>query len=379
MSAESNLDIEALRTQWKKSEMEGKAEIQRLQQTLNAERKLRERLSEEVSALQTKIEEICKREDTSLVQKCQTPEDIKENKTTPERQDPPPSQTRGSSTQNEDHEKAKQTEETETSAGPWIKVGKKNGKKQREHNQITRPHNQRAKSQSGEQHSNNPPQLRYQTVVLGDSNAHRLKKHLYKKINDQRLRITTKSGATTNETLLRAEGEIARADASNIKLQLVIHVGTVEALSDTGVERSVEQLTEKLLSWNEKAPQHHYVISAIPELKSRGPQAETACRKWNQEIKNLCASLGPRIEFLTTGDDLNQDSFNDIHYTEATGNYVSTLLAQKIAPFLGNNKHEHTITSQNRRRPKGTDQMTVRSLLKAMSTALGQLSQTRRH
>ncbi|KAH7966118.1 hypothetical protein HPB49_013895 [Dermacentor silvarum] len=130
MSAESSLDIETLRTQGEKSEIEGKAEIQRLQQSLNAEREQRERLSEEVTALQAKIEEPGKREGTSLVQKCQRIEDTKEIKTTPERQETPPSQTRGSPTQNEDQENAEQSEETETSAGPWIKVGKKNiGKK----------------------------------------------------------------------------------------------------------------------------------------------------------------------------------------------------------------------------------------------------------
>ncbi|KAL1429353.1 hypothetical protein MTO96_016318 [Rhipicephalus appendiculatus] len=144
------------------------------------------------------------------------------------------------------------------------------------------------------------------------------------------------------ETLLRAEKEIEQANSSETKLQLILHVGTTDILNENEPDRSIEQLKQKLTAWSQDAPQHHYIICATPELASRGPHTQSSCQEWNKQANELCTMLGPQVEFLSTTGQLNEDSLEDIHYTEATGIQVGHLLAIKATTFLGVTRDHHS-------------------------------------
>ncbi|KAH9374374.1 hypothetical protein HPB48_020359 [Haemaphysalis longicornis] len=107
-------------------------------------------------------------------------------------------------------------------------------------------------------------------VILGDSNAHRLKRTTYQTVKDRRVRITTRSETKVEETLVRAEEEIARANSTSTTLQLVLHVGTTDILQKEDTAKLAELLRQKLASWSENAPQHSYCVCAVPEINTRG-------------------------------------------------------------------------------------------------------------
>lgn len=230
-----------------------------------------------------------------------------------------------------------QTKE-ENEAGPWLKVGKNNRTvtPAKEHMTAHRTTQNPASKKQGklvQQSKDTLPQHR-RTVVLGDSNVHRLKRQLYKDVRDWRLRITTKSGATMEETLLRAESEISRAKSSETGLQLILHVGTTDILNERAADGAIQQLKQKLQTWSQNAPQHQYIIYGTPGLTSRGHQVTAACQEWNKKASAICCTmLGHQVEFVPITDLLENDSLSDIHYTESTGNHIGHLLAQKVAHF----------------------------------------------
>ncbi|KAH8034077.1 hypothetical protein HPB51_019432 [Rhipicephalus microplus] len=192
------------------------------------------------------------------------------------------------------------------------------------------------------QSNDHPPQSK-RTVVLGDSNAHRLKKHLRKAIHDQRLRITTKSGANLEETLHRAEGEIQKANATNTELQLIIHVGTTDLLNKADIKKTTDHLKQQLTYWSQKTPKHHYIVSAIPEPKARGQQFATACQTWNTAVQTACTALGPSVRFMSAAAQLTADHLDDIHYSEQAADQVGSQLDDPV-----DTRVEHTESAKRR-------------------------------
>lgn len=155
-----------------------------------------------------------------------------------------------------------------------------------------------------------------------------------KDVSDWRLRVTSKPGAMMEQTLLRAENEIETANQSETKLQLILHVGSADILYEKEPHRSLEQLKQKLTTWSQDAPQHHYIICATPELTPRGPHVLASCRECNKQAHQLCAKLGPQVEFFSATDQMDEDYLKGIHYMEAAGTQVGHLLAMRVTNFL---------------------------------------------
>ncbi|KAH7951664.1 hypothetical protein HPB52_011151 [Rhipicephalus sanguineus] len=306
--------------------------MKELLQELSTERTLREELSTKVAALRAEVDKL--RPSKGLLATDDTDVHTGDALFTERKNELQP---RDSEQQNTakvlSNPMAKDETEEDREAGPWLKVGK--------NNRVENPTKEKATTQRSNEQSvpkkwNQPKQqLRYtqsqhrRSVVLGDSNAHRLKRQLHKDVSDWRLRVTTKPGATMEETLLRAEKEIEQANSAETKLQLILHVGSTDILNEKEPHRSIEQLKQKLTAWSQADPQHHYILCATPELTPRGPHVVTACREWNKQANELCTMLGPQVEFFSTTNQMDEDYLEDIHYTEATGTHVGHLLAMK--------------------------------------------------
>lgn len=380
MRAEFNLQVDTMKEQWKASETAHKTAMKELVQELSTERTLREELSTKVAALQAEVDKL--RPSKGHLDTDDTDVHTGDALFTEQKNELQP---RDSEQQNTakvlSNSMAKDETEEDREAGPWLKVGK--------NNRVENPTKEKATTQRSNEQSvpkkwNQPKQqLRYtqsqhrRSVVLGDSNAHRLKRQLHKDVSDWRLRVTTKPGATMEETLLRAEKEIEQANSAETKLQLILHVGSTDILNEKEPHRSIEQLKQKLTAWSQADPQHHYILCATPELTPRGPHVVTACREWNKQANELCTMLGPQVEFFSTTNQMDGDYLEDIHYTEATGTHVGHLLAMKVANFLGVYREHHGSSPQARRRLPKQDH-TMRAFLKAMTTAFTQMSQPNR-
>ncbi|KAH8019841.1 hypothetical protein HPB51_022813 [Rhipicephalus microplus] len=353
-----------------------------------SQRNLREKLEEEIGTLQTQIKKL---EQTNSTQDAQENGDQatstpRHDSGTPEPKHPSDKQFRsqwkedipsqGTSRISEDIE---HTVELAEEGNPGTQVGKKGRPLKTENTsqkqqQLSADHKQ--KHPYPQMQSNDHPPQSKRTVVLGDSNAHRLKKHLRKAIHDQRLRITTKSGANLEETLHRAEGEIQKANATNTELQLIIHVGTTDLLNKADIKKTTDHLKQQLTYWSQKTPKHHYIVSAIPEPKARGQQFATACQTWNTAVQTACTALGPSVRFMSAAAQLTADHLDDIHYSEQAADQVGSQLGEAIKSFLWD---KQPTRPQHWRRSTRPDQRTVQTLLKAMTTALGKLGQRNRH
>ncbi|KAH7955605.1 hypothetical protein HPB52_001707 [Rhipicephalus sanguineus] len=353
--------------------------MKELLQELSTERTLREKLSTKVAALRAEVDKLRRSKghlitDDTNVHTGDTRFTERENELQPHDSE------QQNTTKILSNYMAKHETEEDREAGPWLKVGK--------NNRVENPTKDKATTQRSNEKSvpkkwNQPKQQLRDTqsqhrrsVVLGGSNAHRLKRQLHKNVSDWRLRVTTKPGATMEEPLLRAEKEIEQANSAETKLQLILHVGSTDILNEKEPHRSIEQLKQKLTTWSQDAPQHHYILCATPELTPRSPHMVTACREWNKQANKLCTMLGPQVEFFSTTDQMDGDYLEDIHYTEATGTQVGHLLAMKVANFLGVNSEHHASPPQARRCPPKQDD-TMRAFLKAM-TAFTQMSQLKR-
>ncbi|KAH7968201.1 hypothetical protein HPB52_006878 [Rhipicephalus sanguineus] len=203
--------------------------MKELLQELSTERTLREELSTKVAALQAEVDKL--RPSKGHLATDDTDVHTGDALFTERKNELQP---RDSEQQNTakvlSNSMAKDETEEDREAGPWMKVGKNN----RVENPIKeKATTQRSNEQSVPKKWNQPKQqLRYaqsqhrRPVVLGDSNAHRLKRQLHKDVSDWRLRVTTKPGATMEETLLRAEKEIEQGNSAETKLQLILHART---------------------------------------------------------------------------------------------------------------------------------------------------------
>ncbi|XP_037515828.1 uncharacterized protein LOC119393073 [Rhipicephalus sanguineus] len=390
MRAEHAQQIGQIKAEWEAAQAEAKIDRQNLHTLLSTERNLREKLEEEVVTLQTQIKKL---EQTSCTQDPQENGDQatstpRHDSGTPEPKHPSDKQFHNQwkeDTSSQDtsriSEDIEHTGELAEEGNPWTQVGKKGRPLKTENTsqtqqQLSSDHKQKQKHTYPQMQPKDHPPQRKRTVVLGDSNAHRLKKHLRKAIHDQRLRITTKSGANLEETLQRAEGEIQNANATNTELQLIIHVGTTDVLNKADIEKSTDQLKQQLTYWSQKTPKHHYIVCAIPEPKTRGQQIATACQTWNTAVQTACTALGPSVRFISTAAHLTEDHLNDIHYSEQAADQVGNQLGEAIKSFLWD---KQPTRSQHWRRSTRPDQRTVQTLLKAMTTALGKLGQRNRH
>ncbi|KAH8020580.1 hypothetical protein HPB51_002529 [Rhipicephalus microplus] len=343
LRAEHSQQISQIKAEWEAAQAEAKIDRQNLHTLLSTERNLREKLEEEIGTLQTQIKKL---EQTNSTQDAQENGDQatstpRHDSGTPEPKHPSDKQFRsqwkedipsqGTSRISEDIE---HTVELAEEGNPGTQVGKKGRPLKSENTsqkqqQLSADHKQ--KHPYPQTQSNDHPPQSKRTVVLGDSNAHRLKKHLRKAIHDQRLRITTKSGANLEETLHRAEGEIQKANATNTELQLIIHVGTTDLLNKADIKKTTDHLKQQLTYWSQKTPKHHYIVSAIPEPKARGQQFATACQTWNTAVQTACTALGPSVRFMSAAAQLTADHLDDIHYSEQAadqGDRESALLFQ---------------------------------------------------
>ncbi|KAH9364817.1 hypothetical protein HPB48_020961 [Haemaphysalis longicornis] len=170
-------------------------------------------------------------------------------------------------------------------------------------------------------------------VILGDSNARRLKRTTYQTVKDRWVRITTRPGAKVEETLVRAQEEIARANSTSPTLQLVLHVGTTDILQKEDTTKLAELLRQKLASWSENAPQHLCCVCAIPEINTRGAEIERECCEWNAKVASMCNTLGRAVEFLRLAESSTQGKKDDIHYDRRLADDIGHQLAQKVAFF----------------------------------------------
>nr|XP_037291776.1 uncharacterized protein LOC119187798 [Rhipicephalus microplus] len=388
LRAEHSQQISQIKAEWEAAQAEAKIDRQNLHTLLSTERNLREKLEEEIGTLQTQIKKL---EQTNSTQDAQENGDQatstpRHDSGTPEPKHPSDKQFRsqwkedipsqGTSRISEDIE---HTVELAEEGNPGTQVGKKGRPLKTENTsqkqqQLSADHKQ--KHPYPQMQSNDHPPQSKRTVVLGDSNAHRLKKHLRKAIHDQRLRITTKSGANLEETLHRAEGEIQKANATNTELQLIIHVGTTDLLNKADIKKTTDHLKQQLTYWSQKTPKHHYIVSAIPEPKARGQQFATACQTWNTAVQTACTALGPSVRFMSAAAQLTADHLDDIHYSEQAADQVGSQLGEAIKSFLWD---KQPTRPQHWRRSTRPDQRTVQTLLKAMTTALGKLGQRNRH
>ncbi|KAH8040233.1 hypothetical protein HPB51_009781 [Rhipicephalus microplus] len=355
LRAEHSQQISQIKAEWEAAQAEAKIDRQNLHTLLSTERNLREKLEEEIGTLQTQIKKL---EQTNSTQDAQENGDQatstpRHDSGTPEPKHPSDKQFRsqwkedipsqGTSRISEDIE---HTVELAEEGNPGTQVGKKGRPLKTENTsqkqqQLSADHKQ--KHPYPQMQSNDHPPQSKRTVVLGDSNAHRLKKHLRKAIHDQRLRITTKSGANLEETLHRAEGEIQKANATNTELQLIIHVGTTDLLNKADIKKTTDHLKQQLTYWSQKTPKHHYIVSAIPEPKARGQQFATACQTWNTAVQTACTALGPSVRFMSAAAQLTADHLDDIHYSEQAADQVGSQLDDPV-----DTRVEHTESAKRR-------------------------------
>lgn len=375
------LEIDSLKIQLREMEAHNNAEREKLMQVIQTESALREELASEVKALQGQIE--VSGESTGNVietplRPCNmqaiapTPGNLNsglECPPTPEKngQVSESSKSTGPRTTRTPWSNAAETKQRLTTAGgPVEGCSPPEGANNTTHN--------RPVSSGGHQlqQQHQGPSRRY-CVILGDSNAHRLKKTAYQTVKDRRVRITTRSGAKVEETLCRAEEEIARANSTSTTLQLVLHVGTTDIIQKEDTTKLADSLHQKLASWSENAPQHSYYVCAVPEINTRGTEIKQECCEWNDKVASICNTLGPAVEFLQLARSSTQGNMDDIHYDHHMADDIGRQLAQKVTAFL----RPKTRPTENRGHQKKTPlphHNAMQQFLQVMTTALGQLA-----
>lgn len=56
----------------------------------------------------------------------------------------------------------------------------------------------------------------------------------------------------------------------------------------------------RLHMWKERAPNHRFVVYAVPTPRTGMDQLLCICRQWNASPRSLCKELGPWVEFVAT-------------------------------------------------------------------------------
>lgn len=380
IKADLQLEIDSLKDQLREMEAHNKTEREKLVQAIQTESALREELASEVKALQNQIKHNGEPEGNVLetpVCPCNkqiTPTPCNLNSalecpTFPEKNGPAqePSQSTGPQTTRTPWSNAAETKQRLTTAG-----GPVEGRLPPKGADNT-THNRPVSSEGHQLLQQHQGTSRRYCVILGDSNAHRLKKTAYETVKDRRVRITTRSGAKVEETLDRAEEEIARANSTSTTLQLVLHVGTTDIIQKEDMTKLADLLHRKLASWSENAPQHTYSICAVPEINTRGTEIKQECSEWNNKVAAICNTLGPAVEFLQLARSTTQGNMDDIHYDRHMADDVGRQLAHKVAAFLGTKIRSTETRGHQKKTPLPCDRA-MQQFLQVMTTALGQLA-----
>lgn len=364
-----------LREQWQTAMKESEREIEALKAELKKESALREQLATEMAAIKAELADVAKKHGEP---KRDTPDEttpaLQTNQTTKDKD--------GCGTRKKPKNKEPRNRTpSPTQSHPKIAAPSSTITNDREvnHTPLT-PDSETRQPQSpqnSKSRDSRPPRRR--TVVLGDSNAHCLKRATLQQVKDRRLRITTKPEASLEETLDRAEGEIARANSTDTILQLILHVGSTELLQGKDTDPTILQLKQKLSSWHEHAPQHRYEVYAVPEIQTRGEEVTKACRQWNADARSMCDQMGTGVLFIDTQAQMAEDGLS---YTPATAKNISRQLAERISDFLQRRHNKQGMNSRGRgtrRHPQDLQRTAAETLAQAMTAAFAQMCQTRRY
>lgn len=367
--------IGSLREQWQTTLKESEREIEALKAELKVERALRELLSTEMAAVKAELADIAKKH---AEPKRDTPDEpipaLQTNQTTKGKDD-------CNTLQKPKNKEPRNRTPSPTQSSPKIAAPSSTITYDREVNHTALAPDSETRqpqcTQNSKSRDSRPPLKR--TVVLGDSNAHCLKKTTLQQVKDRRLRITTKPEASLEETLARAEGEIARANSTDTVLQLILHVGSTKLLQGKDSDTSILQLKQKLSAWHEHAPQHWYEVYAVPEIKTKGEEVAKACRQWNADARNMCDQMGTGVLFIDTQAQMAEDGLS---YTPASARNIGRQLAERISDFLQRRHNSQGINLRGRgtrRHSQDLKRTAVETLAQAMTAASAQMCQTRRN